>query len=1141
MNPIKFIDKIKEMYNDQDPRYASIPDAFDPDLEQSEFLRPGETLEDWKPNPFLKPHADGGRIGLFGGGFLKLLYKGKSGLQHGAHYNRLMKQYKSQGMDLLKAGDKAMAEASEIVNQKKLKIVKDKMSEVNIQSDDYVDLIDEHIRIVEPDFYKDIKRWDQTRPDLADKQRALFFPDWAEARYGADYEGVLQRQQARALRENIDPNFKEPLSPADQMVSDIDDMNKANLDELLEGRKKNAYGGRAGYNDGQLVTPSVDGSRPGYQGKNFIDKDTFIDEYKNFQKLKNNLGTDEEFAKYLNKNYKTRGADRKGYSGKFTTKVVQLNRTHYKIKTPLSSIPPSVQKQLTEVTKYLEEIIPKLNASEKYVTKKQVSSMVEKKFNIKPKYTMVGGKKYKINKFDPDNYSIMNKLDSVDQKIEKTLKNMRIEDKPLNNFWYKALTERTGLDRRTIWNRIDDSPTYKVIKDQGALSLKNKFNKVEYHSYLKDYSFSDQLTQALEMEKGMPRYTGMGKEKYYSHSPKFKVFEFAKRNFHSNKGNGAVKFFNKKGKRIIWDYGLELPYKDVYFTYNGKKYSASDKIKNTNNLTNIEILKKDFKEVYKNQTAINNLRRQEVDNPFGKGKITLGELVKRNQVDAYQWGKGGSTFDILHGSKGVGGEPFTNLSFNTKDINQLEMGIVRDKTLSQTQKNNLVKSLYKLTGSGDPEAIKKRQVALTGDIKSGKITSYEDMKNKFLKQAGFKIDKCLSSGGRVKLQGGGGVNTCIRGVIEAEQKAAQRGSKEALKKFSKFGKLARTGAWILGPIDIPIELGFALPHMLAGDKEAAKRATTFGLFGYGKDKLDEIKAGSPEAYKYAKHMKDNDDYIDAYFSAEDAKLNLDKLKDLPEHVQQEKKFIYNDQKLKAEEKMDSIMKGYEGYFDEDRIGQKKFDVWGEAKGKSAFQDYLIKDVTEKTDKGLDMKEYGGHGMNIALGLPWNFGMKEGIAPFKGGQPITNLKQHIAQRGQPYWKQLEHAAYEAGRPELFDRYFATADVREPEDAYSDLPIKYASQLGKLEKEEMLRGLKAKGLHGTVGFKKMLEAQGIDPQEVWDVGKKDWEFDILGKRHIGRADGGRAGYMGGGIAGIRKPNAIPPERQGLRSIMINGKKS
>ena len=39
----------------------------------------------------------------------------------------------------------------------------------------------------------------------------------------------------------------------------------------------------------------------------------------------------------------------------------------------------------------------------------------------------------------------------------------------------------------------------------------------------------------------------------------------------------------------------------------------------------------------------------------------------------------------------------------------------------------------------------------------------------------------------------------------------------------------------------------------------------------------------------------------------------------------------------------------------------------------------------------------------------------------------------------------------------------------------------------------------------------------------------------------ADGGRAGYMGGGIAAIRKPHAIPPEKGGLRSIMINGKKS
>ena len=73
-NILDYIKKMQDMYDgprimDQEPRnmklarVADIPDAFNPDLEQSEFLKPGETLENWKPNPFLKPHADGGRAG----------------------------------------------------------------------------------------------------------------------------------------------------------------------------------------------------------------------------------------------------------------------------------------------------------------------------------------------------------------------------------------------------------------------------------------------------------------------------------------------------------------------------------------------------------------------------------------------------------------------------------------------------------------------------------------------------------------------------------------------------------------------------------------------------------------------------------------------------------------------------------------------------------------------------------------------------------------------------------------------------------------------------------------------------------------------------------------------------------------------
>ena len=480
-------------------------------------------------------------------------------------------------------------------------------------------------------------------------------------------------------------------------------------------------------NGGMLVKPSADGSRPGYaKDKKIIDPETFKKEYENFQKNKNNIGTDGEFAKYLNEKYTTKTGST------FSTGNINKIRNNLNIKTPVEGgqAPPSVLAQQDKVNKYLEELIPKLNAEEKYYNREQVSSMVEKKFNLEPKYKVIGGKKYKVNKFDPKNYPILNNLDSPQTKIDNTLKNMLIEKKPLNDFWYDALRKRTGLDYRTVYKYLPTLDTYNVIEDQGARFLKNRFN-TENFSFLKDLSFSDQLRQSLEIAEGTPRYTGMGKEKYYSTSPKYKVFEFAKRNFNANKGNGDVKFFTKNGKPISWQYGLEIPYKDSYFTYNGKKYSATN-IKGANNLTNVEILKKDFPEVYKNQLAINNLRSVKITDPLNKNqKISFEDLVKRNQINNYRWSPTTSTFDILHGKNGVATEPFTNLSFNTRDINQLELGINQSTFLDQKQKNIITEGINKLGGSGDPELIQNRQIGLA---KSKNISDYTMLKEDFLKK-----------------------------------------------------------------------------------------------------------------------------------------------------------------------------------------------------------------------------------------------------------------------------------------------------------------------------------------------------------------------------------------------------------------------
>jgi len=62
------------------------------------------------------------------------------------------------------------------------------------------------------------------------------------------------------------------------------------------------------------------------------------------------------------------------------------------------------------------------------------------------------------------------------------------------------------------------------------------------------------------------------------------------------------------------------------------------------------------------------------------------------------------------------------------------------------------------------------------------------------------------------------------------------------------------------------------------------------------------------------------------------------------------------------------------------------------------------------------------------------------------------------------------------------------------------------------------------------------QGMTEQEKSDYLADQYE-DLGGVYGEGAAEGGRIGRMGGGMVGIRKPHAIPPERQGLRSIMIN----
>ena len=465
---------------------------------------------------------------------------------------------------------------------------------------------------------------------------------------------------------------------------------------------------------GMLVQPGFGGTRQGY-AKERITEESFNKEYNNY--LKNNKfpPTDKQFAEVLNKNYTTRKKD----SPTFTAKTVQRARKRYGIETKIERLSPEARARVDKVRKEIVRLVNKYNAGEKFVGNDFISKLIIDKF---------GSKGLPQGRIDIRNYPEILNLESRPEKIDKTLKNMLIEETPLKKSWYDTIQNRTGISQDTIGDHLKKSQTYDVIKDQGAEYLKRvRFTGDAVSAevaQLKNMSFSDQLTYALELKQGRPVYVDSGGAIKYSLNPASRIMEFALRSWNANRGSGdsPVQFFDKNGKKIDWKFGTRLPFKQVSFSYNGKMHKSSD--------LNTKYMKQYFPNVYENVTAMNKLATTKVDNPLKKGeKIFFKDLVKKNQVENYKWSPTTSTLDVLHGPKGVKFEPFTNLNFNTKDINQVEQAVSRSTKLNQSNKNIILKAINELGGTGDIGAIIRRQQEL---IK--KPVDYQTVKNNFLKQ-----------------------------------------------------------------------------------------------------------------------------------------------------------------------------------------------------------------------------------------------------------------------------------------------------------------------------------------------------------------------------------------------------------------------
>jgi len=301
----------------------------------------------------------------------------------------------------------------------------------------------------------------------------------------------------------------------------------------------------------------------------------------------------------------------------------------------------------------------------------------------------------------------------------------------------------------------------------------------------------------------------------------------------------------------------------------------------------------------------------------------------------------------------------------------------------------------------------------------------------------------------------------IQGNIKKQTNQAMKFVKDG-KIPKQFGKLRSLGM-LFGWVDAPIELMFAAPHLIAGDIEGAKRATTAGIFGWGKVDLDTVS--DEEAQRYLKHTKAMNDYSDNYGIA--VKTEED-LKDSKAGTGAHE--LITQQFETAKKNMDDIQATYQDYGYTYQEGDTPLP------GKVATQKYIREKVKSDFENKIE---------NIASNETFKDAdqelLKEQLRDLGGkpdkATPITDLETYMENKGEemagntnlffnvePY---VLEEAEALGVGDIFDDYALGAGVEGPgrkslQDAYSEIPLEYAGGLAALEKKQLEEGLKKKRL-------------------------------------------------------------------------------
>jgi hypothetical protein len=838
---------------------------------------------------------------------------------------------------------------------------------------------------------------------------------------------------------------------------------------------------------------------------------------------KGNLSKTPEFFTFLKKNY--------------PKKLSSLYQSLDLIETqPLYT--PDLRRNL------MDKLVQEANAGEKFVEFGDLYAKVGESESVP-----VSRWREYVDRLDTRNDKISKVFDNIvnnNEALVATKEYSKGSTMAKSSLLKRAIAERVGIDSaETLMKGLNKNKFFKKNKDVIEYAFSYGFRQIPEGT-----TFNEIFEEGIRRKGGGVSWTRGAKHLIPDASRT--VLEYARRHWNQNNlwgDKSQIEFFDKKGDPIVWKSGTKISPNQVSFTY-GKSPTK----------WNLETLRKGgkdsglFNEVYKTHQAYYNMMKTPVTNPkYPEGKkIPFGQLMRRTYRKGFDdWSLSPMAIDHEFGVKN---KPFTNLRLASARTNAALRDIykhVPQKGLQRKLVNELMSSVKGLKGKQLVEGLmtEGQQLAkqvLTEGYKSPH-SAYTELGGKFLKPSKFKtlsgpeqkiiqrmakaetykIFKAFQANGvgggcpiDEKAEGGrigyfkGGSDQCMRNAINEHKRKLADNDPTAIKKQLKINQTkSMKNIFNLGSRGLR-----GLISVIGGWGGAAiEAAVEAGFYGYGLQQGE-----SPEQARENLFLPK---IIEKYVPDVIKDTELWKkygIKPFKTGVWEGPEKLIEEELLAGNESAQEHAQGIKALEDEYANASKidfELGIMKNPRRPAAPEDIEIKEQ--------ELRDSYGRIEELQIKI------KEGT-PTHDAYVAAQEKQKALrdERAQEHWG--DSPAYKGSKQRQWQDEFL--DYRGADRKYrKDQPFAFKggveANIGPT-KEELAKGM---NINWEEIFPRTIDTPRTTEQQKWDYIMNQGGFDLMDKIS---AAGGVANMAGGGIAGIRRPWAIPPESgpdpQGLASL-------